>query len=280
MRLGAAQPGHVHVLAGHAADHVRAGDEDAAVIGQDHDVGERGPVRGPAGGRAQHHGDLRDLAGGPGHGGEHRAHRVQALHALAQPRAAGVPQPDHGGALGEGFLVGGHDRRAPLAAHGAALHPRVAGERDRRHPVDGPGRGDLPARVVRGEQADRARVKQRFEPDLGVPGDERRGCGTVGPGGSGGAALGGARLAGGSRGAASSDRHGMSPCGRRENTGGKRDRRAWGCALGRREGERHVGAAEPEGIVQRGHRGCWCGGPASAARSRCRSRPRRQGRPG
>ena len=43
MRLRAAEPGHVHVLAGHAAHYVRAGDEDPALLGQDHESVSAGP---------------------------------------------------------------------------------------------------------------------------------------------------------------------------------------------------------------------------------------------
>ena len=43
--------------------------------------------------------------GGTGHGGEHGADRVQALDALRQPRAAGVPQADHRHALRERRVV-------------------------------------------------------------------------------------------------------------------------------------------------------------------------------
>ena len=126
------------------------------VVGQDHHVGQGRAVGGAAGRRAEHHRDLRHLARGPGHGREHRPDRVQAGHALGQPGAAGVPQPDHRRAAGERLVVGGHDGRAAGAAHRAALDPRVAGERHRRHPVDQPGAGQRAAVVVRGEQLQRA----------------------------------------------------------------------------------------------------------------------------
>ena len=51
--VGAAEAQHVDVLAGDRADDVRAGDEDAALRGEDHDVGERRTVGGAAGGRAR-----------------------------------------------------------------------------------------------------------------------------------------------------------------------------------------------------------------------------------
>ncbi len=45
MRLGTPEPGHVDVAPRDAADDLRTGDEDPRVLGHDHDVGERGPVR-------------------------------------------------------------------------------------------------------------------------------------------------------------------------------------------------------------------------------------------
>ena len=170
VRLGAAEPGHVHVLAGHAAHHVGAGDEDPPLLGEDHQVGQRGAVGGAAGRRAEHHRDLRHHAGGPGHRREDRADRVQALDALPEPGAAGVPQPDHRRALRQRLLVGGHDRRAPLRAQRPALHPRVAGERDREHAVDLAAGGHHPAGVVRRQQPGGPRVEQRLQADLGVAG--------------------------------------------------------------------------------------------------------------
>ena len=92
--LGSAEAEHVDVLAGHRADHVGAGDEDPALGAEDHDVGERRAVRRAAGGRAEHHGDLRDLAGGLGHHLEDPADGVQREHALGEPGAAGVPEAD------------------------------------------------------------------------------------------------------------------------------------------------------------------------------------------
>ena len=94
MRLGAAEAQRVDVLAGHRAHDVGTGDEDPALGAEDHDVGQRRAVRRAAGGRAEHHRDLRDLAGGAGHDREDLADGVQRDDALAQPRAAGVPQAD------------------------------------------------------------------------------------------------------------------------------------------------------------------------------------------
>ena len=169
VRLRAAEPGHVHVLAGHAAHHVGAGDEDPALLGEDHHVGQRGPVGGAARSGAEDHRDLRHHARGPGHSGEHGADRVQALDALAQPGTARVPQADHRRALRDGLLVGGHDRGAARGAHGAALHPGVAGERDRQHAVDLAAGGHRTAVVVRGQQPDGPGVEQGREAVLRVP---------------------------------------------------------------------------------------------------------------
>ena len=59
MRLVPAESRHVDVLAGHAADYVRAGDEDPALPGEDNDVGEGRPVSGPPGRGAEDYRDLR-----------------------------------------------------------------------------------------------------------------------------------------------------------------------------------------------------------------------------
>ena len=93
MGVRAAEPQHVDVLAGDRANHVWPGDEDPALRGQDHQVGQRRPVRRASGREAQHDGDLRDLARGLRHGVEDPADRVQRQHALGQPGAAGVPDP-------------------------------------------------------------------------------------------------------------------------------------------------------------------------------------------
>ena len=92
--VGAAQPQHVDVLAGDRADHVRTGDEDPPIRSQDHDVGQGRSVRRAAGSETQHDRDLRDLARGLGHGVEDPADRMQRQHALGEPSATGVPDPD------------------------------------------------------------------------------------------------------------------------------------------------------------------------------------------
>ena len=82
VRLGTAEAQHVDVLAGDRADDVGTGDEDPALGTEDDDVGEGRAVRRAAGGRAEHHGDLRDGAGGLRHHLEDAAHGVQGQHAL------------------------------------------------------------------------------------------------------------------------------------------------------------------------------------------------------
>ena len=129
VRLRAAEPQHVDVLAGDRADHVGTGHEDPALGAEDHDVGQRRAVRRAAGRRAEHDRDLRDLAGGLRHGVEDLADRVQRQHALGQPGAAGVPQPDDRGLVGQRPLVGVHDDLAADLAHRAAHHGGVRAER-------------------------------------------------------------------------------------------------------------------------------------------------------
>jgi hypothetical protein len=175
VRFRPAEPLGVDILAGHATHDVRTGDENPALAGQDDQVGEGRAVGGAARGRAEHHRDLRDLARGPGHGREHRAHRVQALHALAQPGAARVPQPDDRRAGRDRVVVSGDDRRAARAAQRAALHLGVAGERHRGQAVDGPGAREHPVGGRREQQRQRPRVEQGLQAGPRVPGQVSRG---------------------------------------------------------------------------------------------------------
>ena len=62
VRLRPTEAQHVDVLAGHRADHVGAGDEDAPLRTQDDHVGEGRPIGRAAGRGAEHDGDLRDHA--------------------------------------------------------------------------------------------------------------------------------------------------------------------------------------------------------------------------
>jgi hypothetical protein len=77
VRLRSTEAQHVDVLAGDRPDDVRAGDEDPALGAEDHDVGQRRPVGRAAGSRAEHDGDLRDLARRARHHLEDPAHGVQ-----------------------------------------------------------------------------------------------------------------------------------------------------------------------------------------------------------
>ena len=164
VRLGAAEPQHVDVLAGHRADDVRAGHEDPALGAEDHDVGERRAVRRAAGGRAEHDRDLRDLAGGLGHRLEDPADRVQRQHALGQPGAAGVPEPDDRDPVGHRAVVGVDDDLAADVAHRAAHDGGVGAERDDGRAVDLADGGEHAGVVVGGDQLERALVDQRRQP--------------------------------------------------------------------------------------------------------------------
>ena len=110
VRLGPAEPQHVDVLAGHRPDHVRSGHEDPTFGAEHHDVGERGAVRRAAGRRAEDDRDLRDPARGLGHHAEDPADGVQRPHALGEPGAARVPQPEDRYAVGQRPLVGARPR--------------------------------------------------------------------------------------------------------------------------------------------------------------------------
>src|SRR5215831_13679343 len=125
VRFGPAEALHVDLLAGHAADHFGPGYEDPTTAAHDHDVGEGRAVRGAAGGRAEHDRDLRHPAGGPHHGREDLADSVEGDHALGQPGAAGVPQPDDRHPLADGRVDRVDDVLAALDAHGATHAQRV-----------------------------------------------------------------------------------------------------------------------------------------------------------
>ncbi len=174
VRLGAAEPLHVDVLAGDRADDLRTGDEDAAGRAEDDDVGERRSVGGAAGCGAEHHGDLRHLARGARHGGEDAADGVEAGDALAQARAAGVPQADDGGRVGERAVVGGDDGAAAGVAHGAALHRRIGGEGDHVRAVGAADRGQHAAVVLGRDGGELAVVEERGQAYAGRTGVELR----------------------------------------------------------------------------------------------------------
>ncbi len=164
MRLGAAQPGHVHVFAGHRPDHVRACHEDAPSFRKDHEVRQCRAVGRPAGRWPKHHRDLRHHARGGSHRGEHGTDGVQAGHALAQPSPAGMPEPDHGDPAGDRLPVGLHDHRAALRAQRAALHPRIASETDGHRPINPAGSGQYTAVAGGGAHVGRLSVEQCGKP--------------------------------------------------------------------------------------------------------------------
>ena len=168
MRLGSAEAQHVDVLAGDRADHVGAGHEDPALGAEDDDVGERRTVRRPAGRRAEHDGDLRHLAGGLRHRVEDLADRVQRQHALGEPGATGVPQPDDGCLVGERTLVGVDHHLAADLAHRPAHDGRVGAERHDMGAVDLADRREHPAVVVGRDQLERAVVEERRQPEVRV----------------------------------------------------------------------------------------------------------------
>ena len=176
MRLGAAEPLHVDVLAGHAAHDIGAGDEDPALVGQDHQVGQGRAVGRAAGRGAEHDRDLRHLAGGPGHGGEHQADGVQALDALAQPGAAGMPEAEaparRSPAPGRTPSTIAAQPALPIAP---PWHPRVAGERHGGHAVDQALAGQHAARCPRAAAA--APSPGRRGPRAGPSGRGRAGPG-------------------------------------------------------------------------------------------------------
>ena len=161
--VGAAERRHVDVLAGDAADHVRPGDEHPALRRHHDDVGQRGPVGGPAGGEADHHRDLRDVARRPDHRLEHQPDRVQRLHTLGQPRPAGVPDTDDRALLLDGGVVGIDDVPAALHTHGAAHDGAVGAERDGAHAVDRARRGQHARAVPLVQQLDAAVVEERAQ---------------------------------------------------------------------------------------------------------------------
>ncbi len=139
---------------------------------------ERRAVGRAAGRRAEHDGDLRDLAGGLRHRVEDLADRVQREHALGQPGAAGVPEPDDRRLVGERALVGVHDDLAADLAHRAAHHGRVGAERDHVRAVHLADGGEHAAAVVGGDQL--AACPRRTVPRAGSSGCGGRSRGELG----------------------------------------------------------------------------------------------------
>ena len=126
------------------------------------------------GGGAEHHRDLRYPPGGPDHRREHLPDRVQCYHALGQPDPARLPEREHRHLVAYREIDRVRDVPAAVDAHRAAHAGHVRGVRDR------PGAVDLPActahtGVVPGyQQPQRALVKDRPQPRLGIA-EVRRG---------------------------------------------------------------------------------------------------------
>ena len=171
--LRTAERRHVDVLAGDAAHHVGPGDEHPALRRHDDDVGQRRAVGGAAGGEADDHRDLRDVAGRADHGLEHQADRVQRLHALGQPRTAGVPDAHDRALLLDGGVVGVDDVRAALDAHRAAHDGAVGAERDGAHTVDGARGGQHAGAVALVQQLDGVVVEESAQAQQRVARVER-----------------------------------------------------------------------------------------------------------
>jgi hypothetical protein len=168
VRFGTAEAFHVDLLAGDAADHLGPGHEDPAGLAHDHDVGQRRPVRRTAGGRAEHHGDLRYAPRGAHHRREHLTDGVERDHPLGQPRTAGVPEAEHRHPLAHGGVDRVDDVPAPLDAQRAAHPGGVGGERDRRRAVDLAAPPRHPRVVPGGDQAQGAAVEERPQAHLRI----------------------------------------------------------------------------------------------------------------
>ena len=137
----AAEGSHVDVFAGNAAHHVGSGDEDPALRCHHDDVGQCGSICGAAGGEADHHRNLGDVAGCPDHRLEHQAHRVQRLDTLGQSGTAGVPDAHDRTLLVDREVVGIDDVATAVDTHRAAHDGAIGAERNGAQTVDGAGRG-------------------------------------------------------------------------------------------------------------------------------------------
>ncbi len=171
--LRTAERGHVHVLAGDAAHHVGPGDEHPAFRCHDDDVGQRRPVGGAAGGEADDHRDLRNVARRANHGLEHRADRVQRPHTFGQPGATGVPDADDRALLLDGGVVGVDDVLAAFGAHRAAHDGAVRAEGNCAHTVHGAGGGQYSRAITLVQQFDAVVVEEVAQTQEGVAGVER-----------------------------------------------------------------------------------------------------------
>jgi hypothetical protein len=160
VRAGAAELLERDLLAGHRLDDVGPGDEHVrGLVDHDDEVGDRGGVDRPARARSHDQRDLRDDARGVHVALEDLRVQAQRDHALLDPRAARVVEPDHR-AAGRQRVV--HDLADLLAEHlaeRAAGHGEVLAENGDRAAVHGAVPGDDPVAV-------RAAL---FHPEVGRP---------------------------------------------------------------------------------------------------------------
>ena len=170
---------HVHVLAGHGLDDVRAGDEHVGgLIHHDDVVGQGGGVRRTAGAGAHNDRNLRDHAGGAHVHAEDIGEHRQRCHTLLDAGAATVVNADDGAAVLQRKLLHLHDflavdLREGTAVHGeilrvhgdqAAIHRAVAGDQavaERLLRLHAEGRGAVARQGV--ELDERALVQEHFD---------------------------------------------------------------------------------------------------------------------
>src|SRR5262245_21651963 len=168
VRLRPTEAFHVDLLAGDAAHHLRAGDEDASVAAHDHDVGERRAVRRAAGRRAEYHDDLRYPYRRANNRRVHDDDAVQREDALGQARAARVPEAEHGYAFANRGIDRVDDVAAALDAHRAAHLRAVGGVRDGRRTVDLAPRPEHARAVALHGQPQCAAVEEVAQPEFRV----------------------------------------------------------------------------------------------------------------
>ena len=180
VRVGAAEILEGHVLPGHGLDHVGAGDEHVAgALDHEGEVGDRGGVDRPARARAHDQRHLRDDARGHHVAVEDLGEQAERHHALLNPGAPAVVDPDDRAAglqrvihdlddlLAVDLAQRPAEHREVLAEHAdrPAVHGAVPG--DHAVPVGPGGRdaevgGAVPGQLV--ELGERARVEQHVDP--------------------------------------------------------------------------------------------------------------------
>ena len=180
MRVRAAELLEPDLLAGHGLDHVGPGDEHVRrAVDHEREVGERGRVDGAARARAHDQRDLRYHAGRHHVAVEDLGEQAERDHALLDPRAAAVVDPDDRAAGLQRVVHDLDDLLAVDLAERAAEHREVLAEHADRPAVDGPVAGDdaVPVRpvgrhveVVRAvpgelvELGERPRIEQPVDP--------------------------------------------------------------------------------------------------------------------